>query len=74
MSNKTQSPLDKWALFRFSVVGGLLAKPPAKGELLSPAIKATTLAGNEPPPLVEGRFIRAARRCNILGENLFAFV
>ena len=33
MSNKTQSPLDKWALFRFSVVGGLLAKPPAKGEL-----------------------------------------
>ena len=33
MSNKTQSPVDKWALFRFSVVGGLLAKPPAKGEL-----------------------------------------
>ncbi len=33
MSNKTQSPVDKWALFRFSVVGVLLAKPPAKGEL-----------------------------------------
>ena len=33
MSSKTQSPVDKWALFRFSVVGGLLAKPPAKGEL-----------------------------------------
>jgi hypothetical protein len=33
MSSKTQSPVDQWALFRFSVVGGLLAKPPAKGEL-----------------------------------------
>jgi putative transposase len=33
MSSKTQSPVDKWALFRFSVVGGLLARPPAKGEL-----------------------------------------
>ncbi len=33
MSSKTQPPVDKWALFRFSVVGGLLAKPPAKGEL-----------------------------------------
>jgi len=33
MSSKTQSPVDKWALFRFSVVGGLLAKPPTKGEL-----------------------------------------
>jgi len=33
MISKTQSPVDKWALFRFSVVGGLLAKPPAKGEL-----------------------------------------
>lgn len=33
MGSKTQSPVDKWALFRFSVVGGLLANPPAKGEL-----------------------------------------
>ena len=33
MSSTTQSPVDKWALFRFSVVGGLLAKPPAVGEL-----------------------------------------
>ncbi len=33
MNSKTQSPIDKWALFRFSVVGSLLATPPAKGEL-----------------------------------------
>ncbi len=33
MSSKSQSPADPWALFRFSVVGGLLARPPAKGEL-----------------------------------------
>jgi len=33
MNGKTQSIVDKWAIFRFSVVGGLLAKPPAKGEL-----------------------------------------
>lgn len=33
MSSKTESPVDIWALFRFSVVGGLLARPPAKGEL-----------------------------------------
>ncbi|MBF0234994.1 MAG: transposase [Desulfamplus sp.] len=33
MSSKTQSSVDKWALFRFSIVGGLLAKPPATGEL-----------------------------------------
>ncbi len=33
MNSKSQSPVDKWALFRFSVVGGLLARPPAKGEL-----------------------------------------
>jgi transposase InsO family protein len=33
MSGKTQQPADPWALFRFSVIGGLLARPPAKGEL-----------------------------------------
>ncbi len=33
MNSKNQSPVDNWALFRFSVVGGLLANPPAKGEL-----------------------------------------
>jgi len=33
MSSQTQSLVDKWALFRFSVIGGLLARPPAKGEL-----------------------------------------
>lgn len=33
MSDKTQSPVDVWALFRFSVVGGLLANPPSKGDL-----------------------------------------
>lgn len=33
MSGKTQHPADPWALFRFSVIGGLLARPPAKGEL-----------------------------------------
>jgi hypothetical protein len=33
MNGKTQSPADPWALFRFSVIGGLLARPPAKGNL-----------------------------------------
>lgn len=33
MSGKTQHPADPWALFRFSVIGGLLARPPVKGEL-----------------------------------------
>lgn len=33
MSGKTHPPADPWALFRFSVIGGLLARPPAKGEL-----------------------------------------
>ena len=33
MNSKIQSPVDKWALFRFSVVGSLLANPPAKGKL-----------------------------------------
>ena len=33
MSDKTHPPADPWALFRFSVIGGLLARPPAKGEL-----------------------------------------
>ena len=33
MSSKTESPVDVWAQFRFSVVGVLIARPPAKGEL-----------------------------------------
>jgi len=33
MSGKTQNPADPWALFRFSVIGGLLARPPATGDL-----------------------------------------
>lgn len=33
MSSKNQSRVDQWAVFRFSVVGGLLARPPKKGEL-----------------------------------------
>ncbi len=33
MSNDNQSLANKWALFRFSVIGGLLARPPAKGQL-----------------------------------------
>ena len=42
MSGKTQHPADPWALFRFSVIGGLLARPPAKGELQN---ELTRLAG-----------------------------
>lgn len=33
MSDKPQRQTDKWALFRFSVIGGLLANPPTKGML-----------------------------------------
>ncbi len=33
MSKESQSTTDKWAVLRFSVIGGLLAAPPEKGEL-----------------------------------------
>ena len=33
MKNEYESSHRKWAVFRFSVVGGLLASPPARGEL-----------------------------------------
>lgn len=33
MSKKSRKQLTDWAYFRFSVIGGLLAKPPDKGEL-----------------------------------------
>jgi len=33
MDEPSPKTLKNWALFRFSVVGGLLARPPEKGEL-----------------------------------------
>lgn len=33
MRKKSKASLTKWANFRFSVIGGLLAKPPKKGQL-----------------------------------------
>jgi len=33
MSKKSRKPLTDWAHFRFSVIGGLLARPPCKGDL-----------------------------------------
>ena len=33
MSKKLQGQLTDWAQFRFSVIGGLLARPPEKGRL-----------------------------------------
>lgn len=33
MSKKSQGQLTDWAQFRFSVIGGLLARPPEKGQL-----------------------------------------
>ncbi len=33
MSKKSEKQLTDWAYFRFSIIGGLLAKPPDKGEL-----------------------------------------
>jgi transposase InsO family protein len=35
MSKKEHPPLSDWAQFRFSVIGGLLARPPGKGQLRS---------------------------------------
>ena len=32
-TEKSQRRIQRWAEFRFGVVGGLLAAPPAKGEL-----------------------------------------
>ena len=48
MSSKTQSLVDKWALFRFSVVGGLLARPPANGELRKELEKLSSQAYMHP--------------------------
>ena len=36
MRNKSQGQLSNWAQFRFSVIGGLLARPPEKGRLVHP--------------------------------------
>ena len=33
MSDKSNGPAITWAQLRFSIIGGLLARPPAKGEL-----------------------------------------
>jgi len=33
MSKESHPPADKWAVFRFSIIGGLLADPPENGEL-----------------------------------------
>lgn len=33
MAKKSKASLTKWAHFRFSVIGGLLARPPKKGQL-----------------------------------------
>jgi len=33
MNKKDNSGLKEWAYFRFSVIGGLLARPPDKGDL-----------------------------------------
>lgn len=33
MSKKSEKQLTNWAYFRFSIIGGLLAKPPDNGEL-----------------------------------------
>jgi len=48
MSSKTQSHVNKWALFRFSVVGGLLARPPAKGKLRNELEKLASQAYMHP--------------------------
>jgi putative transposase len=52
MSSKSQSIADKWAVFRFSIVGGLLARPPAKGEL-----------GKELQKLAEQTYIHPEHNC-----------
>jgi putative transposase len=33
MSEKSKGKLTNWAQLRFSIIGGLLARPPKKGEL-----------------------------------------
>ena len=33
MDKTSPKTLQNWAVFRFSVIGGLLARPPEKGEL-----------------------------------------
>ncbi|RLC02428.1 MAG: IS481 family transposase, partial [Deltaproteobacteria bacterium] len=48
MSSKTQNLVDKWAVFRFSVVGGLLARPPANGELRKELEKLSSQAYMHP--------------------------
>ena len=48
MSSKTQSHVNKWALFRFSVVGGLIARSPAKGKLRNELEKLASQAYMHP--------------------------
>jgi len=54
MSKKLNRPALTWGQFRFSVIGGLLAKPPSKGELQAELKK---LASKEYRHPIEDRWI-----------------
>ena len=54
-----QSPQERWARFRFAVVGPLLSAPPAPGELKT-ALEALSQKSFQ-HPIFEGRKIRLAR-------------
>lgn len=53
------SPQERWARFRFSVVGPLLSAPPAPGELKDELEKLSRQSFNH--PILEGRKIRLSR-------------
>jgi hypothetical protein len=43
MSKKSKGKLTTWAQLRFSIIGGLLARPPKKGELSKNEIAFLTI-------------------------------
>ncbi len=56
MNDRNESARERWARFRFSVIGPLLAAPPAKGELRSELEKLSTREYRHPTTGVPIRF------------------
>ena len=55
MSEKTRGKLTDWAQLRFSIIGGLLASPPKRGDLQK---ELKCLAGRHYPHPTEDKLVR----------------
>lgn len=56
MTDTPKGSLNKWAQFRFSVIGGLLARPPQKGELREELQRLASLTYQHPIEDKEAKF------------------